>query len=227
MKKQILTSALLSIALISFVQAQTGVHFGLKAGYSMATQYGITPAEDIYTIETSVRNGFSGGIFLYFPISEAVGIQQEILYAMKGSSQDVSISEPIPINTVSDYELNYLDMPILIKYRFVKIKSVGIYGSTGIAMSLLLNGEYTVNSTIDLGGPPVIVQQSGELEGFDTFDYSFVYGAGADFKLFGMDFFLDFRFTLGFNTLEMPTVEGEQTVPLRNQNYVFALGVVF
>lgn len=227
MKKQLLASALMSVAFIGFIHGQTGVRFGLKAGYSMATQYGITPAEDIYTIETSTRNGFTGGIFLYFPITEAVGIQHEFLYAMKGSSQDVTINLTPEINTVSDYRLNYMDMPILIRYRFVNIKSVGIYANTGIAMSLLLKGDYEVNTTIETGGPPLILEESGDLEGFDTFDYSFVSGAGADFKLFGMDFFLDFRFTVGWNTLEMPTMEGEPTVPLRNQNYVFSLGMFF
>ena len=35
------------------LSAQTGVRFGLKTGLSLATQYGISPADDIYTVETS------------------------------------------------------------------------------------------------------------------------------------------------------------------------------
>jgi hypothetical protein len=227
MKKFIYVLLFLSIVFPGTVNAQTGVRFGLKGGYSLATQYGITPADNIYTVDSNIRNGFAGGIFLYFPITESVGIQQELLYAMKGSRQDVTISEPVNINTVSEYDLNYFEMPMIIKYKFVKIKNFGIYGSTGIALSLLLNGEYRINSTINMGGPPITVEESGDMKGLDTFDYSFVYGAGTDFKLLKKDFFFDLRMTVGWNTLAMPNASGAEPVPLRNQDYVFTVGLYF
>jgi hypothetical protein len=209
------------------VNAQTGVRFGLKAGYSLATQYGITPADNTYQVETASRNGFAGGIFAYFPITESVGIQQELLYAMKGSRQDVTITTPVNVNTVSSYNLNYFEMPILLKYKFVNVKNFGIYGSTGIALSLLLNGDYQITSTINMGGPPTIVPESGDMKGLDTFDYSFVYGAGTDFKLLNKDFFIEYRMTVGWNTLAMPNATGADPVPLRNQDYIFGVGMYF
>jgi hypothetical protein len=118
-------------------------------------------------------------------------------------------------------------MPMIVKYRFVNIKNLGIYGTTGIALSLLLNGDYNITSTINMGGPPVIVPESGDMKGLDTFDYSFVYGAGTDFKLLNKDFFFDVRMTVGWNTLAMPNASGADPVPLRNQDYVFALGIYF
>jgi hypothetical protein len=227
MKKDTCLSLLISLLLLGSVNAQTGIRFGLKTGYSLATQYGITPAENIYTVDTKSRSGFAGGIFLYIPITESVGLQQELLYAMKGSRQDVTISEPVIVNTVSEYNLNYFEMPMIIKYRFFKIKNVAVYGSTGIALSLLLNGDYDITTTINAGGPPVIVPESGDMKGLDTFDYSFVYGAGSDFKLLRKDFFFDIRMTVGWNTLAMPNSTGADPVPLRNQDYVFALGMYF
>ncbi len=65
------------------------------------------------------------------------------------------------------------------------------------------------------------------MKGLDTFDYSFVYGAGADFKFLKKDFFLEYRMTVGWNTLAMPNSAGADPVPLRNQDYVFALGMYF
>jgi len=227
MKKTDYLLLLTTLLFLGSVNAQTGIRFGLKAGYSLATQYGITPAENIYTVDSKSRNGFAGGILLYIPITESVGIQQELLYAMKGSRQDVTISEPVNVNTVSEYNLNYFEMPMIIKYRFVKIKNFGIYGTTGIALSLLLNGDYDITSTINAGGPPVIVPDSGDMKGLDTFDYSFAYGAGTDFKLLNKDFFFDVRMTVGWNTLQMPNASGADPVPLRNQDYVFALGMYF
>ena len=227
MKKFICLLFFLSFLLFGSLKAQTGVRFGIKAGYSLATQYGITPADDIYKVETDSRNGFAGGIFAYFPITESVGIQQELLYAMKGSRQDVTITIPFDINTLSEYDLNYFEMPIVLKYKFVNIKDFGIYGSAGIALSLLINGEYNITSTINMGGPPIVTEESGDMKGLDTFDYSFVYGAGADFKLLNKDFFIEYRMTVGWNTLAMPNVSGEEPVPLRNQDYIFALGMYF
>lgn len=226
MKK--ITFSLLCLAFLinGSLSAQTGARFGLKSGLSLATQYGIKPADDIYKVKTSGRKAYAGGVFVYFPITESVGIQQELLYAMKGSGQDVTITTPFDINTVSEYKLNYFEMPIVIKYRFVNIKNIGIYGSTGIALSLLLNGDYYITSTIDVGAPALIVtEDSGDMKGLDTFDYSFVYGAGADFKLLKKDFFFEYRMTIGWNTLLMPNASGAEPVPLRNQDYIFALGL--
>jgi hypothetical protein len=216
-----------SFMFIGSVNAQTGVRFGLKAGYSLATQYGIATADNTFEVNTDSRNGFAGGVFVYFPITESVGIQQELLYAMKGSRQNVTINSPVNINTVSEYDLNYFEMPIIIKYKFVNIKNFGIYGSTGFALSLLMNGEYHITSTINMGGPPVILKESGDMKGLDTFDYSFVYGAGTDFKLLNKDFFIEYRMTVGWNTLAMPNASGADPVPLRNQDYIFAVGMYF
>ena len=228
MKKIACSLFFLALLFSGSLSAQTGARFGLKTGLSLATQYGITPADDIYKVETSSRKAFAGGIFVYFPITESVGIQQELLYAMKGSGQDVTITTPFNINTVSEYKLNYFEMPIVIKYKFVNIKNIGIYGSTGIALSLLINGEYNITSTINTGAPPLIVtEESGDMAGLDTFDYSFVYGAGADFKLLKKDFFFEYRMTVGWNTLAMPNASGADPVPLRNQDYIFALGLYF
>jgi hypothetical protein len=227
MKQYIFLLLLLSYLFLGSVNAQTGVRFGLKAGYSLATQYGITPADNTFMVDTHSRNGFAGGVFAYFPITESVGIQQELLYAMKGSRQNVTITTPVNINTVSEYDLNYFEMPIVIKYKFVNIKNFGIYGSTGIALSLLMNGEYRITSTINMGGPPTIIEESGDMKGLDTFDYSFVYGAGTDFKLLNKDFFIEYRMTVGWNTLAMPNASGADPVPLRNQDYIFAVGMYF
>jgi hypothetical protein len=227
MKKVIYAVVIISLYFNNSLSAQTGVRFGLKTGYSLATQYGITPADNTFMVDTHSRNGFAGGVFAYFPITESVGIQQELLYAMKGSRQNVTITTPFNINTVSEYDLNYFEMPIIIKYKFVNIKNFGIYGSTGIALSLLMNGEYHITSTINMGGPPTILKESGDMKGLDTFDYSFVYGAGTDFKLLKKDFFIEYRMTVGWNTLAMPNASGADPVPLRNQDYIFAVGLYF
>jgi hypothetical protein len=227
MKKAVCLVLFLALPFAASAKAQNKVRIGWKAGYSLATQYGTSPADDTYAVDTQSRKGFAGGVFVEFPITESVGIQQEFTYAMKGSRQRVAITTPVDISTVSEYELNYFELPITIKYRFVRIKDVKIYGSTGIALSLLLNGKYDITSTINMGGPPTIVTESGDMKGVDTFDYSFVYGAGADFRLFRKVFFVEYRMTIGWNVLAMPNASGADPVPLRNQDYLLTLGMYF
>ena len=207
-------------------QSKTGIRFGLKAGYSLGTQYGTLPPNLPYEVDSDSRHGFTGGILLYFPITEAFGVQQEFLYTNKGSGQNITMTQP-PLSTSTDYKLNYFELPILFRYTFVNVRDFGIYGSTGFGLSMLLNGDYKVDGTIDMGGGPVPFTESGSTDGLDKFDYSFIYGLGFNFNLLNQKWFFDYRQTIGWNTLNMPTSEGGEPAPLRNQTYSFSLGIIF
>jgi len=207
-------------------QSQTGVRFGIKAGYSIATQYGIKVTDISYEIDSDPRNGFTGGIFFYFPITDAFGVQQEFLYTQKGSGQNVILEQP-PVSTSSKYKIDYFEIPIVFRYNFINIGNIGIYGSSGFGVSMLLAGEYEMNGVIDIDGTLYSFSESGNTDGLDTFDYSFIYGLGLNFNLFKQKCFFDYRQTIGWNTLMMPTAEGEDPAPLRNMTYSLSLGIVF
>jgi hypothetical protein len=172
MKKIIYALLFLSLLLNSSLSAQTGVRFGLKGGYSLSTQYGITDPNIPYSVDTHFRNGLTGGVLVYFPITESFGIQQELLYVTKGSREDITMtSQPIRTNTV--YNLNYFELPFVFRYTFVKLGNFKIYGSSGFALSILLNGESRLNGTVDMGATQVPFTESTKLEGVDIFDYGF------------------------------------------------------
>jgi hypothetical protein len=212
------------VLLNSSLSAQTGVRFGLKGGYSMSTQYGITVPGIPYTVDTLYKHGGVGGILVYFPITESFGVQQELLYVMKGSRQDISMDVP-PLNSHTEYNLNYLELPFIFRYTFVKLGNFKIYGSSGFALSILLNGKSRIEGVVNMGSMQIPFTESTKLEGVDIFDYGFLYGAGLDFKLFGKKCFFEYRFNIGWNTLMMPTSAGQAPAPLRNQDYIFTLGI--
>lgn len=228
MKRLSISLFLLTLVCSAFlsVQAQTGIRFGLKAGYSLGMQYGILPKDNPYDVDSDSRHGFTGGILLYFPITDAFGVQQEFLYTNKGSTQHVSIDEPY-FSTSSEYKLNYFEMPILFRYTFIRIGDFDIFGSTGFGLSMLLGGEYTTDGVIEIDVFEVPFEESGNTEGLDTFDYSFLYGLGVNFNLLKRRWFFDYRQTIGWNTLMMPTFGAEEPAPLRNQAYTFTLGMIF
>ena len=227
MKKQLFLFSILIILSSNIAWAQTGLNFGFKAGYNIGTQYGIKPADLSYEIDSESRNGFAGGIFLHFPITDAFSVQQEFLYSQKGSSQSVAMTQPISKNTITDNKPNYFELPILFRYNFANIKNVGLYGNSGFALSMLLNGDYNLAGNNNMGGQNIPLSESGNTDGLDTFDYSFIYGLGLDFKLMEQNCFFGYRQTIGWNTLQMPTGEGGEPAPLRNQTYSLLLGVYF
>ena len=224
MKKILLMLTIMFFLINNIIFSQTGIHFGIKAGYSIGTQYGITPANLPYEVSSEVRNGLTGGILLYFPITDAFGVQQEFMYTMKGSGQQITMSDP-PMSTSTEYQINYFELPIVFRYTFLKLGDIGIYGSTGFGLSLLLNGNYSVDGVLDFGpGGKVPFSESGNTDGLDEFDYSFIYGLGATFDLFDQNCFFEYRQTVGWNTLMMPASGGE-FAPLRNQTYTLSLGM--
>lgn len=223
MKKAAIAFLAFFILFLNVSSAQTGIKFGFKAGYSIATQYGIDDPDLQYSVDTDVRHGFAGGAFLFFPITEFFGVQQEFHFAQKGSRHDIQMLD-LPVSTFTEYNMNYFELPMLFRYTIFKIKDAGIYGYTGFALSMLLGGDYKVEGAITVEGEDVSFGQSGDLDGLDTFDYSFVYGLGVDFNLFSKTCFFEYRQTIGWNTLMMPTFEGEDPAPLRNQDYILALG---
>lgn len=225
MKKVICALVIVIFYFNSSLSAQTGVRFGLKGGYSLSTQYGITDPNIPYSVETHVRHGLAGGLLVYFPITESFGIQQEMLFVTKGSSEDITMNTQ-PVKTHTEYNLNYFEIPFVFRYTFVKLGNIKIYGSSGFALSILLNGDSKLDGTVDVGGGNLVpFSESTKLEGVDIFDYGFLYGAGLDFNLFKKNCFFDYRFTIGWNTLMMPTSKGQAPAPLRNQDYTFTLGI--
>jgi hypothetical protein len=111
------------------------------------------------------------------------------------------------------------------RYAFARLGDFKIYGCSGFALSILINGEYRLNGVIEVDGLPINFSDINKIDGVDTFDYGFLYGAGVERKLFGKQCFFEYRFTIGWNILMMPTAEGEDPAPLRNQDYIFTLGI--
>ena len=222
--KKILFAFFLLLLSHNSLFAQKGVRFGFRAGYSMATQYGILAPDIPYTVDVFYRHGIVGGLLIYYPITDSFGIQQEFLFVQKGSKEDIDLKDR-PIYTHTEYDMNYFEIPIVMRYAFARLGGCTIYGCSGFALSILLNGEYRLSGVAEVDGLPVSFSDTNKIDDVDTFDYGFLYGAGVECTLFGKQCFFEYRFTIGWNILMMPTAEGEDPAPLRNQDYIFTLGL--
>lgn len=213
--------------------------FGLKGGASFAQHYGLEERHPEYEVNSHWRESFAVGVFLYFPVTTRFGLQQELLYVRKGSNQDIGV-EILDIPTVLDvtYDEDYLEIPVLLKFAWLRSSSFTLRSTSGFAMSLKIHDAYHLVGEVDDGTQVVPLHADTDMSEVDMFDFSFSYGTELGFRLWGRALALEHRFTIGWNTLAMPTyayvpfeddeilIENEP-VPLRNQNHLILLGICF
>ena len=215
------------------------ISWGFKAGLSLSQHSGIEERDAEYGVSSEYRRGFAGGLFLYMPVTARFGLQQEVLYVQKGSRQKISI-EIIEIPTVLDvtYDLDYIEIPVLTRYVWIRRSQRAFYSLAGTALSLKINDRYKLSGVIDDGVEQVPLYADSDMSEVEMFDYCFIFGLGYEHGFGAGNLLIEYRFTIGWNRLEMPTYgyvpfEGDDLlidndpVPLKNQSHLILFGLVF
>lgn len=165
------------------------------------------------------RVGFSGGAFLTYGLNRQFSVQPELLYVSKGAEKDLFFFSPY-------WSIDYLEIPVLLKFDLMPDGSVHPNLFIGPAASILLSSKIGIlNESLDVG------------EGMKSLDFGLVFGGGLDYK----HITFDIRYTLGLaNTIDADKVnalltaadlqdylylEGDPSV--KNTDIVFMFGVRF
>lgn len=146
---------LFAIAIVGFsvsTQAQD-LKFGFKAGVNFATINSDNPAFD----DIDGRTGYHIGAVAQVSLMDMLALQPEILYSAQG---------------VKDTDIDYLNVPILLKYKFAKVFSIEAGPQFG----------FVVNDDFKNGAEP------------ESFDFSGAVGAGVEIS----SFFAQVRYNIGF-----------------------------
>ena len=217
----------------------TDFSFGFKAGISLAQHVGTEERDADYTVSSTWRKGFGGGAFIMVPVTSRFALQQEVLYVQKGSRQDIGV-EILDIPTVLcvTYEMDYVEIPVLLRYAWMKWKHSEFFGTVGTVMALKVKDNYRLDGTVRDEVEVVPLYADSDMSEVDMFDFAFTYGFGLEFPLLGQVALVEYRFTMGMNTLAMPTYayvpfgDGEELVdnepvPLKNQSHFVMFGIVF
>ena len=217
----------------------TNITFGLKGGFSLSQHSGVNERDAEYGVSSQWRKGFAVGAFLYLPVTSRFGLQQEVFYTQKGSRQDISL-EILDIPTVLHvtYDMDYVEIPVLLKFAWLKWNRNALYSFAGWVMSFKVNDHYTLEGQIDDGSEVVPLSADSDMAEVEMFDYSFLYGLGVDFSLSRLQFLLEYRFVIGWNSLAMPTYAyvpfgdeqiliDNEPVNLKNQNHLVLVGISF
>jgi opacity protein-like surface antigen len=213
-KKHIVIPLMLMVfALVSTTQRaqaqninDSPLHWGIKGGVNVTTMYG----DEVNNAD--VRAGFTGGLFLNYRFTRNWSIQPEVLFSMKGAD----LSQGVTGETGSaDYEIGYLEIPVLAKYTFSTHSMVKPYLNAGPQVGFALWGDSNDRDLDD--------------DQLKDAEFAIAAGGGVDLAVASSpdDFIqtvgLDLRYTLGLT--DAFDVPGDPEA--RNQAFIAAITVGF
>ncbi len=185
---------------------------GVKTGLNISKFGG-----DFYGYTTELKVGFCIGGFLQFPLSDALKIQPELLWTQKGAEIDLILLEtsspeittqPLRVN------LDYLEIPVLVKYTLGSENRMRPIFYIGPAMGIKLNSYASMN------GEDYKLAD----DGFKGTDFGLIFGLGGSLKR-GSDheMTLEVRYNLGLSSID----NTEENAGIKNQNFSFMIGYSF
>ncbi|WP_378173303.1 porin family protein [Aquimarina sp. SS2-1] len=165
----------LAIALIGFITISSAqsFKFGIKGGVNFAN------IDAGSRFDPDARTGFHIGAVATLGLGDKFALQPEVLYSAQGSD---------------DLKVDYINVPILLKYKFLKFLSFEAGPQFGIA----------VNDDYEIGEP-------------ESFDVSIAAGAGVKFgKFFGQ-----LRYNYGFTDVDETIGSQNRTFQISVGYYIF------
>ncbi len=189
---------------------------GIKLGFGFA---GIDTEYDELDEFLDSRTGFSVGAFLTYSLTDRFAIQPEICYVSKGAEKDLFFVSP-------EWSIDYLEVPVLLKYDFVPSGPLHPNLFAGPAFAMLLSSEISIS---DYSADVADVLKS--------VDFSLVLGGGVDYKRVTFDI----RYTMGLTGIldasdkwnELVEAEPgdsyylENDPSVKNTNFTILFGVRF
>jgi len=184
MKKYLLIFA--TIFSGSALMAQTP-HFGLKAGVNIASLHGEES-------NTDSKVGFHAGGLAHIHLNRQWAIQPELLFSTQGGEQTI-------LGTKQKYNLNYIDVPVLLQFMF----------DNGFRLQAGPQVGFLMSAKTKIGGSETDTKDS-----YKTVDFSLPIGLG---YLTSTGFGLDARWVPGLSDIS----EGSGNV----KNHLFQLGAFY
>lgn len=185
MKKSILILGTLFLCVTVMAQNQK-VKLGVKAGLNISTL-----TFDESELKSSNKPGFTAGAMAEIPLTKKFSVQPELLFSQQGTK--TSFSDPDVTNSVykGTIELNYLNIPVMLKYYLVE----GLSLQAGPQIGILLKAKNKYQDNF-LGYEN---HESLDLKKYSSgIDTSVNLGLGYQFK---DKFYTDLRYTISYSNI--------------------------
>jgi len=181
------------------INAQSGLELGIKAGLNIANLNGGPH-------ELATRAGLFAGLAIgYSAESLPVEFESGLFYSQKGAEgrYKESIIKGSYEGNAGTFKLDYLEIPLLAKYRFDTEAAVSPYILAGPYLDISLNSEVKASKNI-----AYIEDISAEIK---RIGFGLLIGAGGDFKISGRKLNVQARYSLGLSPVyENRSDEGEK-----------------
>lgn len=139
MKIVFLSVCLLSISILSFGQ----FHLGIKAGADINKLDG-------KTFKEGFSFGYQAGVFAQIKLSKRLTLQPEVLFAQVNIDTTAEFNDIYNFDNISEVQLKYLKIPILLNINLSKIFSIQAGPQFGILIdqnvNLINNGKNAFKS---------------------------------------------------------------------------------
>jgi len=209
MKKSMLVLG--TLLLCATVAAQTGkVKIGVKAGLNISS---LTSDEN--ELDSSSRTGFTAGLMAEIPLAKNFAIQPEVVYSQQGmkfSYSDIDVQNSHYKSTIG---LNYLNIPVMLKYYVVK----GLSVQAGPQIGILLKASNKYQDNFLGYDNQETFNLSDYANGIDT---SVNFGLGYQFK---NKFYTDLRYTISYSDIFKDASANTYIINSDMKNRVFQITI--
>lgn len=127
MKKQLLSLCIV-IGTMTLAQSTDGPRFGVKAGGNLSNFTGG---------DSKSKIGFYAGAFVNIPISDAFGVQPEIVYSQQGAKAKYDYEMGTYAVKNMQQTLSYINVPVMLQYN----ATPEFYLEAGPEFGLLVNAQ--------------------------------------------------------------------------------------
>lgn len=206
----VFTTAFLFVLTSGYAQSDSkNIQLGAKGGVNFSKLSG----DDFEDVDS--RTSFNVGLVAEIPLSERISFQPEVFYS--GQGFDIIQGEDRIFNTSEDieYQLDYIQVPLLLKAYLVK----GLSVEAGPQFGFKIHEEFDSEPNSD-GGDVEINEDDSYVKDFDT-----SVALGTSYK-FDNGFFLSARYTLGLSSVFKEDTFLEN-VDGKNEVWQFGLGLMF
>jgi hypothetical protein len=202
------------------LEATVEFRFGIQGGFSLTNHWSTKEKSGNYTVESSIKDGFAAGGLATVRISNLFSLEGDVLFVKKGSNQTITVPGfpygPIEVT----YHLNYVEIPFLLRTHLFPKAKIQPTLAVGPYVAFLTSKKYVYQII-------VVGTQEKEIEGIKSTDYGIAFGTGLEIPANIIHLRIDYRYSMGFVDLKLPTGPGFPEIELRNYCHSLMFGLVF
>jgi len=194
--------------------------FGVQGGLTLTNHWSTQEKGGEYTVESGIKAGFVAGVLATFRISQVFSLEADVLYVKKGSNQTISIPG-FPFGDIEvTYELDYIEVPFLLRTHLFPSAKIQPSLAGGLYVAFLTAKNYIYRIA-------AIGNVEEEIKGIESTDYGFTTGVGLDIPADIGSLRFEYRYSMGFVDLKLPTGPGFPEIELRNYGHYLMFGLAF